>query len=307
MSVTTAIGLCADTHYWPGAPNFVGGAGNVQCQAYSAALLAALTTDLRQAALDYVFHLGDQTCGGGTYAMPTDQFRTTLAATHAALRTTAPQVYALPGNHDSLPGAGGWRDFNELWQMQAGCGVTVDLPQARLVLVNTCGHSAAQISAAQDGDPICGWVGNEQLARVEDALSTANDRPVLLFMHQLLRPWLGEVGWRDYYAVANGAAVLDLAARYGNVAAVFQAHAHRLDVQTAPVGGRLCTFVILPALIEYPLAWVRLDIDAAACRLRLQPLLLPSARVDALRGAADPHWRAGEPAWRDWTIVLGCD
>ena len=304
MSATTVIGLCADTHFWPGAPNFVGGSGNVQCQAHSTALLENLTQELHTAELDFVFYLGDQTCGGGTYAMPADHFRATLAATHTALRTTAPVVCALPGNHDSLPGAGGWRDFNRLWQMQPGLGVTVDLPHARLVLVNTCGHSTAQLAAAEDGDPIWGWVGDDELARVETALSTADERPVLLFMHQMLRPWPGQAGWRDYYAVANGAALLDVAARYGNVAAVFQAHAHRLDVQSALLGGRPCTFVILPSLIEYPLAWVRLDLGAEGCRMRQQPLWLPAARADALRCATDPRWRAGEPAWRDWEIPI---
>lgn len=305
MPVTTTIGLCADTHYWPGAPNFVTGSGGIQCQAHSAALLESLTADLRAARLDMVFHLGDQTCGGGTYQMAPDEFRATLAATHAALHTVAPLVRALPGNHDALPGSGGWRDFDTLWQMQPGLGATVDVPAARLVLVNTCGHSVAQIAAAPEGDPVWGWVGDEELARVETALRTADDRPVLLFMHQLLRPWPGEAGWLDYYAVANADAVLELAARRGNVAAIFQAHAHRLDSQTLPLGGRPCTFVVIPSLIEYPLAWLRLAIDDAACRVELRALRLPAAQSDALRGASDPRWRAGEAAWRDWEIPLG--
>ena len=71
-----------------------------------------------------------------------------------------------------------------------------------------------------------------------------------------------------------------------------------------PLGGRPCTFVILPSLIEYPLAWVRLDLGAEGCRMRLQPLRLPIARADALRCATDPRWRAGEVAWRDWEIPI---
>jgi hypothetical protein len=139
---------------------------------------------------------------------------------------------------------------------------------------------------------------------VEESLATAGDLPVLLFAHQLLTPWSTGNGWRDYYGVRNAAAVLELLARYGNVRAVFQAHAHRLDMQLRMLGNRPCTFVILPSLIEYPLAWVRLDLSQAALRMRLNRLPLPDLQEASRLSGKGQGWRAGRPEWWDLTIPL---
>ena len=58
----------------------------------------------------------------------------------------------------------------------------------------------------------------------------------------------------------NAAAVTEIMERYGNVHAVFQAHAHRLDVQVLHVGQRPCHFIVMPAIIEYPLGWLQLTL-----------------------------------------------
>jgi 3',5'-cyclic AMP phosphodiesterase CpdA len=299
-----SIGLCADTHYWPQGQNFVTSDGSLQLQGASQHLLAALVKDLQNAQLDLVLHLGDLTCGGGTYDMAPDVFVTTVADLHRTYQEIQVPIYALPGNHDSLPGRGGWDLFQAMWGLQPGLGATLDLPLARLVLLNTHGHSPAQIAQAEEFDPVYGWVSDDELARLDQDLATAGKRPVLVFTHQLLVPWSNHIAWRDFYAVRNAAAVREVLSRYGNVAAVFQAHAHRFDVRRLALGHTECTFVILPSLIEYPLAWVRLDLSQTLLRMRLRQLPLPELQEASRVSGAGQEWRAGRPEWSDLTVPL---
>jgi hypothetical protein len=213
-------------------------------------------------------------------------------------------MYVLPGNHDSLPGAGGWDVFHEVWGLQPGLGTTIDLPLARLILLNTHGHTAAQIAQAEGFDPVYGWVSDAELQRLDRDLATAGDRPVLVFTHQLLAPWSNHIDWHDYFAVRNAAAVRSVLSRHQNVAAVFQAHAHRFDVRRLALGPQECTFVILPSLIEYPLAWLQLDLSPDLLRMRLRQLPLPDLREASRTSGRGQEWRAGRPEWWDLTIPL---
>ena len=113
-----------------------------------------------------------------------------------------------------------------------------------------------------------------------------------------------EIGGQNLFGVQNGEAVLAILARHATVSAVFQGHAHRLDVQALALGGRPCTFVVLPALIQFPLAWVRLDLSPAAVCMRLQPLPLPELRDLSRVSGSGQEWRAGRPEWWNYTIPL---
>jgi 3',5'-cyclic AMP phosphodiesterase CpdA len=298
------IGLCTDTHYWPQSGNLMGGEGNIQLVGESDRLLTQLTAELAVADLDLVLHLGDFTCGGGYFQMPLPDFYAAVDATHDALTQLRPPVYGLPGNHDCPPGGGRWTRVEECWGLSPGLGRTIDLPHARLVLINAQGHSDDQIEAAMPSDPIYGWVNEAELARFERALSTAGERPVIVGMHQLLRPWNNDHPWKDFYAVENADAVLETMARYNNVYAIFQGHAHRFDVQRAAVGGRNVWFIIAPAVMEYPLGWLHLTLTPGRLRVQLRSLDLPDL-LDLTRDAGNGQaWRAGEPEWRDFTIDL---
>ncbi len=299
-----SIGLCADTHYWPQGQDFVTSEGSLQLQGSTPSLLTTLIAELQDAGLDLVLHLGDLTCGGGTYAMTPQAFVAAVKDLHRAYQALPLPLYALPGNHDSLPGAGGWNVFHDVWGLEPGLGATIDLPLVRLVLLNTHGHSPAQIAQADGHDPVYGWVSDEELRRLDEALATAGGRRVLLFTHQLLAPWSNHEAWRDFYAVRNAPAVREVLSRHGNVAAVFQAHAHRFDVRRMALGRSECPFVVLPSLIEYPLAWVQLDLDGTFLRMRLRQLPLPDLQEASRTSGGGQGWRAGRPEWRDLTIPL---
>lgn len=300
----TTIAVCTDLHYWPGGPSDLGSDGSLQLLPQSETLLASLVDEMKQLRPDLLFFLGDLISGGGGYSMPPTEFDAALLHTRRMLCSTGAPTAALPGNHDCPPGGSGWSAFETLWGLAPGLGQTIDRPEARLILLNAQGHSPQQIAAGRPGDPVYGWVNEDELARLERELNGAAGRPVLLFVHQLLLPWSGNGGWRAFYGVENAAAVLDILARAGNVAAVFQGHAHRMDVQAVALGGRASHFVVAPALIEYPVGWLHLTLTPSLLRVELRSLPLPHLIEQTRASGEGQGWRAGPPAWRDFTIQL---
>ena len=302
MTSSTRIALCSDTHFWPDSKHRFG-EDQSQLQPWSHLLLDTLLAEVKEFAPDLLFHLGDLTCGGGSFQMPDAEFYATVDATYDAFRALPLDFYALPGNHD-CPVGGDYAYVEQKFGLAAGQGQTIDLPAARLVLLNAQGHSPAQLAAMHPSDPIYGWVNDAELARLEESLATAGDRPVLLFVHQLLQPWAGDAFWLDLFGVQNAAAVLEILAQSGNVQAVFQGHAHRLDVQQVPVGEREVWFVVQPAIIEYPLAWLQLTLSPEAVQVKTAPLPLPELADISLEVGEDRRWRAGVPAWQEFSIPL---
>lgn len=306
----TRIALCTDSHNWTPPPsNQSPGAAAVALQYDSAAVQAALIARFTAEQPDLVIHLGDFTCGGGYFDMEPAEFGPVSARIRDAFAALSMPVHGLPGNHDCPPGGGGWELFERLWELPPGQGRTIDLPAARLVLVHCQGHSREQIAAAAPSDPVYGWVGEAELARIDADLAAAGDRPALLFLHQLLLPWSDGVNYRDYYAVANAARILDLMERHANVRAVFQGHAHLYDVQQRMVGGHACTFVVAPAVIDYPVGWLDLDLDEGCLRVALRQLPLPEFIERSRTGpeggnGVSQAWRAGRLEWHHLVIDL---
>ncbi|HRA67559.1 MAG TPA: metallophosphoesterase [Caldilinea sp.] len=302
---STTIGIVSDTHFWMRSRPVVTASGAVQLQPWSERILDTLLTELEATQVDLALHLGDLTCGGGSYAMPSDVFTFTMRHLYRRLHELSAPIVALPGNHDVHPGNGDLSEFHTLWRYEPGLGKLIDLPEARLILLNTMGHTPAQIAAAVDGDPVFGWVNPAELERLDCALATAEGRPVLLFTHQLLHPWAGERPWRDYFGVANAAEVLQVIQRRGGVRAIFQGHAHRLDVQVRTLGDhQACVFAVVPAIIDYPVAWVRLELTATQARWALQRLPLEELAALSEHSGDGQSWRQGEPAWWNYQFPL---
>ena len=298
----TRIALCSDTHFWPGALRSYGSDGE-QLQPWTEQIRGTLLAELERAAPDLTLHLGDLTCGGGYFEMPSGAFSETSQVLIEAFRALPGQFYALPGNHD-CPAGGDWRYTEGLLGLAPGQGATIDLSEARLILLNTQGHSPEQLAAAFPYDPSYGWVNEAELSRLAEALETGDGRPILIFTHQLLRPWVGPKPWYENYGTANVEAVLALLAQNRQVRAVFQAHAHRLDVHQAQLGANNCWFVVMPAIICYPLAWLQLDLLPETVQVSMKRLPLPDL-AELSRTQGDGHeWRAGRPEWQNFTIPL---
>ncbi|MEZ4612818.1 MAG: metallophosphoesterase [Caldilineaceae bacterium] len=301
--------MLSDTHYWPAGVEQVGSSGSVQVLAAGDEILAALAAELDELQPDAILHLGDVTCGGGTYAMGDGAFEDALRHVQSLLRARSAPVFALPGNHDCYPGGSDWACFEEMWGLSAGQGWTVDTPVARLSAAQRTGplgrtdrrrpprRRRSRRPGLRLGER--GGVGP-----VGPGAGRAGDRPVVLFVHQLLRPWAGDQEWKDFYEVRNAPAVLDVMARHGNVARRHPRARAPAGRPHRPVGEGRTTFVVVPSLVEYPLAWLRLDMDATSLRLRLCPLPLPALLDVTCASGAGQGWRAGRPAWQDMTIAL---
>ncbi len=303
-----SVALLTDTHSWPMAAPLNGSGGSVLYVNHAERLYELLLRDLAASGVDLAIHLGDTVNGGGYFHMPAAAFAPQLLAVHQGLKALPFPVHALPGNHDCPPGGDGelpdavqnghvshaWRHFEQLWGLEPGLGRTLDVGPALLVMVNTQGHSAQQVEAALPDDPVYGWLADGELARVEEMLAAAGTRPVVLLTHQLLVRWQGPLRWQEFYGVANGSRLLALMEKYGNVRAVFQGHAHFYEVQPVALAGRLCPFVVAPAVIEWPHGWLRLTLDDAGCTVQLQQL------VAGLPAPPGQEWRAGHPQWGNW-------
>ncbi len=298
---TIRIALCSDTHYWPDATQCFGNLGSQQ-QPASKEILAQLTASIRAINPNFVLHLGDFTCGGGSFSMPAEDFLPNFRQIIEAFRQLPGAFYGLPGNHDSPLGEL-YHIAEEYLGLPAGQGLTIDTPHARLILLNAQGHNQQHVEAALPFDPTIGYVSPAELARLERDLTGAGDRPVLLFVHQLLQQWQGDQPWADLYGTENADSVLELLAKAGNVAAVFQAHAHRLDVQQRRLGQRDTHFIVLPAVIEYPMAWLELALTEDALSIQVHRLPLPEL-AERSRQKGEIDWRAGLAEWQKFTLSL---
>ena len=301
---TISIGLISDTHFWPNGGMFRSGDGSLQLLGSSEQLLTSLIDDLDKVGVDLILHLGDVTCGGGTYSLSEDEFLEAQRAMYDGLTRGRTPTYALPGNHDCPPGGGPWTDFERRWSLGSGLGRTIDTPFARLILLNAQGHPGEKVEDARPGDPVYGWVNDAELKRLDDDLTTAGELPVIVFVHQLLQPWSGDQSTADYYLVANAEAVHAVMARRGNVRVVFQGHAHRFDVQQRSLGDNLCWYVICPAVIQYPLGWLALTLSQQRMRVQLHSLPLPTLLEQARESGGGQTWRVGQSAWQDMTLDL---
>lgn len=301
----SVIGIVSDTHYWHRPTPVVTKEGAIQLQQWSEELMATLLVELQRSEVTQVLHLGDITCGGGTYAMPAAEFADTLASLHQRFENASMPFAVLPGNHDRLPDTGSLDEFSRLWNTAPGSGLTIDVPEARLVLLNSQGHPLDVLASTPGGDPVNGWVNDAELARLDAALATAGSRPVLLFCHQLLHPWSSDAEWQDFYGIGNAGAVLEILRRYGNICAVFQGHAHRLDLQqVALTPDRTTLFAVVPSIIDYPVAWVRLELAGQTATLSLQPLPLPAIAELSRDSGTGQAWRKGRPEWWNYTFSL---
>lgn len=97
--------------------------------------------------------------------------------------------------------------------------------------------------------------------------------PVLLFTHQLLHPWAGERPWHNYFRRGQCSGGVAGNPTSGGVRAIFQGHAHRLDVQVRTLGDhQACVFAVVPPLSTIPSPGCGSAHDPARWALQRLPL-----------------------------------
>ncbi|MFZ1754991.1 MAG: metallophosphoesterase [Caldilineaceae bacterium] len=299
----TKIVVTTDTHYWPDSQECFGQLGE-QLQPWFETIHSTFLAEARSVSPDILVHLGDFSCGGGTFDMPDDAFFHTMERIVKDFQGVAPSFLALPGNHDCPAGTNDYTFCEELLGLSPCLGHTVDVGHARLIFLHSQGHTDEFRRAVRPKDPTSGWIADEELARLDQSLAEAAGRPVIVFTHQLLHPWANAQRWRKLFATTNSEAVLDIFARHGNVRAVFQGHAHILDMRAVRVGGQLIPFVVAPSLIQYPLGWLLLTLSPSSLRVQYRPLPLAELSERSRTAGSGSAWRTPDPAWHDFLIEL---
>lgn len=266
-----------------------------------------------------VLHLGDQVSGGDYYGMASEaDYLSEVEHLQSLLRGIDAPTVALPGNHDCPPLKIDYEVNARAWGKERGIGETIDVDDVRFVLVNSESYTLEEVDAYQAalkielearnggapvegslGEPIAGLVSESELERIEESLATAGKRRVVICTHQLLKQWsdFSPTPWESIYGVENGDRVLELARRYGNVVAMIAGHAHRYDVRREKLGEKTCAFVVTPAVIEFPLAWLELQATGEEITLEMHSIPRPELVLRAAR-YGDVGWRAGKREWR---------
>lgn len=298
----TSIALCTDTHTWKAPEPIIGSDGSLLMVDDSERLTSVLVDELRAAKPDILIHLGDITCGGGYFHMPPELYPGSLEELSALFASLAPRVYAIPGNHDCPPGGGRWTEFEQIWGLERGMGRTIDLESVRLILLNCQGHDDEQIAASRPNDAVYGWLSDAELERLEQDLASAGDLPVVIFTHQLLHRWIAPREWASYFGVINAERALAIIARFPNVRAVFQGHAHFYEVQDVELGGVNRKFIVTPSILEYPVAWLHLEVTPDELNVTLNQLPCHAPVVRARVSGAGQDWRGGDPASHKFSI-----
>ncbi|MEO8683463.1 MAG: phosphodiesterase [Devosia sp.] len=157
---------------------------------------------------DYVVITGDlsQTGEKGTYELLRQE-----------LDALVPHYVLTLGNHDRR------EVFLDLFPEQTDANGfaqrAVDLADGCVILLDT-------LNEGQDG----GWLGDVRLAWLDQALASATDRPVYIFMHH--PPMDIGMPVLDRIRLADADAFYAVLARHGNVRHVFAGHVHRLITGT---------------------------------------------------------------------------
>jgi hypothetical protein len=156
--------------------------------------------------VDMLIHLGDFSCGGGSFEMPHDGFSSALERLTGDYKRAASAFYGLPGNHDCPAGTIDYSYGEGLLGLAPRQGRTVDVgtdtDTARLIFLHSQGHSDEQRRAALPKDTTYGWIADAELERLDRSLAKAGDRPVIVFTHQLLHPWANPRRWPSSPATA---------------------------------------------------------------------------------------------------------
>ena len=70
------------------------------------------------------------------------------------------------------------------------------------------------------------------------------------------------------------------------------------------MGERPVHFVVTPPSIQFPLGWLLLTLTPASMQVQYRPYPLPDISEQSRTAGVGSDWRAGDPAWQDFTVVF---
>ncbi len=288
MSVRFAV--LADTHYHPAAPKDF---APPKLLTQGPEILAATVPAVNALRPDFILHVGDLLCGGGSFELTGAQYEQSLADVAAAYERFSAPVYCVPGNHDCDAQACAYGDFIDTFRAPKPFDVIDIAPGLRL----------ARAHVFSDGEAD----GGTWTARLDTALRKADhvarqEGVALLFMlHPWIRPGTGPSPTKG--VITNAGRLQQALAECVSVVATFSGHRHanRLRVTRDYIS------IDTACLIGYPLGFRMITItEDAWLTATWHTLDMPSvgALAEALGSVQDKeHW-AGEFGDRNNTVLL---
>lgn len=288
--VTCRFVVLADTHYHPAAAKDF---APPKLLTKGPEILAATVPSVNALKPDFIVHVGDLLCGGGSFELTRDQYDKSLADVSAAYGRFEAPFYCVPGNHDCDAQDFAYGDFARTFNAPARFDVVDVAPGLRL----------ARANIFQDGEAEGGTWTNELDAALRDADSRARREGVSLFLllHAWIHPGTGPSPIKG--VITNTARLQNTLAECTSVAVTFSGHRHAnrlrvirdyISIDTAcligyPMGYRMITVSDDGWLTA---AWHTLDLDHVG------------VLAEALGTEQDKaHW-AGEFGDRDNTVLL---
>ncbi len=278
-----------DTHHHPDAGGEVG--AGPQMQPWSARIHEALVRDVNDFDPDFVVHGGDIGCGGEAFGLTSEQHVRGLEEAARMLRGIRAPLFAVPGNHDLDPETGSKEPFLRSFGFEGSARRSFVREGVRFVLLD-----------AQDvpRDLIHGHISREQMDwfRRECELARSAREPVVLFCHQVI----GIDGYQPLMFVDNSREILDLAARFGGIAAAFHGHGHVNRVRREAGAA----WIVTSSLIEYPMMWRAVTVEDGRMRIESRQLDLPDLLAHSSRAQGEELSARclGRPEDRDLTVPL---
>lgn len=253
-----------------------------------AAVLTGEVIAALNAAPDFVVVTGDLTEHGDARG---------FALARALLDRLRMPYYVVPGNHDVLPPdardhfraafvgrLSGERLFGA-WEAGGVRCVGLDPwwhhPDDGEREAWSTGHHAAALPT-------------EQLRWLAAELRAHPRQPTLVFLHYPLVPIAARFRVhrpQDAGHLQNGAAVLSLLGGHPQVRAVFCGHQHFHQITREPTAGGGLLHCQLGAMVEYPLAWREVTVDARWLTIATRPAPAGELRARSLAGAP---WVCGD-------------
>lgn len=282
--------LLADTHYHPSAPKDF---GPPKLLTKGPQILAATIPAVEALQADFVVHVGDLLCGGGSFELPAPEYDRSLQDVGQAYGQLTAPFYCVPGNHDCDSQEYRYARFIDAFATPQTLDVVDVAPGLRLV--------RAHIFA--DGEADAGnWTDAlDEALRATDATAQADGAVLFLVLHSWFHPGAGDDP--DKGIIANASRLRQTMTECGSIAATFAGHRHANRVRL--FHDYVC--IDTACLIGYPLGFREITVaDDGWLTSRWHTLDLPDIlQESAATGtrADQDHW-AGEFGDRDTTILL---
>ena len=281
--------VLADTHYHPAAPKDF---APPKLLTRAPEILAATVPAVNALSPEFIIHVGDLLCGGGSFDLTPKQYEHSLqdvAATYAGF--DAP-LHCVPGNHDCDAQQYRFGDFARTFGTPGIFDVVDVAPRLRL----------ARAHIFRDGEAGGGtWTDAlDEALRAADAEARSESTVLLLMLHSWVH---AGVGAPDKGIITNAAQLQTTLAECPAVAATFSGHRHTNRVRLF----RDYVCIDTACLIGYPLGFRQITItDDGWLTSRWHTIDLPEILATSSQLADEEHnhrWE-GEVGDRDTTVVL---